>query len=559
MDLVELAGSDDADLALQPARKSSFLAKLAHDVDALVINLDLAPCQALLEKIDASTPQGEVFVEMTKLRRLRVVGSSKHWHSVEQPSMRLLQLLQPSGLEELALVGVDQMKVVRSILSNTTLHSTLTRLHLGLHGFHFLAQEDLLALGVPLAKLKSLRLSGTSASGVACRESYCRMFICANAFLEYLGQLPRPEEIEVIQVSNAGLLGDDHQIANVLRSLASFPQLRRLRLPLPSLPLAFRELLTMRLALPHLLFFVVDPERVEGADEWPEDAEEWPAMTEVWPTLETISPLSVFAREFSEVFENGEEVAEEWERLSDAERGFWLEATPRIRSAYRRWERAPGGTGHPSQGQAAGDTDGVADDFAEAALAEGAGGSSPSGGGSLRRGDATTWRASPEPRASPGPGGQASSCGLGGPADQGSPGGGEADARRATTHGAGDWRAEERSALRGFLGMKASDVCRDKARLRREGRGQRLAEAVELADEDDDDGGSGRTARAVQDVPSVERLAMAEELFDGNSAEQCCAREDGRATAYELGVDEDGSSGGCGGGSSGGDGFGLVL
>merc|ERR1719238_2254026 len=108
--------------------------------------------------MDQHAPQGEALVEMEKLQSLCVTGGLKKWQQLEQPLTRLFQLLRPAGLEELTLVGVDSMKVVKALLSQPALRGTLVRLKLGLHGFHFLAQEDLLALGAPLDQLRAFRL-----------------------------------------------------------------------------------------------------------------------------------------------------------------------------------------------------------------------------------------------------------------------------------------------------------------------------------------------------------------------------------------------------------------
>merc|ERR1719507_1196884 len=142
MDLSDLAGGTgdggDVALALQSVQeRSNFLSKLSTEVDSLVINLDQERCRVLLEQIDSQTPAGEHFAEMAKLRTLRIVGCPKQWRSFEHTAMRLFQLLRPVELEELTLVGVDQMKVIRAMLSHTELHPTLTTLSLGLHGFHF--------------------------------------------------------------------------------------------------------------------------------------------------------------------------------------------------------------------------------------------------------------------------------------------------------------------------------------------------------------------------------------------------------------------------------------
>mmetsp|Transcript_44724 Transcript_44724/g.127654 ORF Transcript_44724/g.127654 Transcript_44724/m.127654 type:complete len:498 (+) Transcript_44724:47-1540(+) len=491
MELTELAGADGClEEALQ-AKRGTFLTKLSTEVDSLIINLDREGCQALLEQMDLHAPQGEALVEMKALRTLRVVGGPKQWQQLEQATLRLLQLLRPTALEELVLIGVDQMKVVRALLAHPELPGSLKRLKLGLHGFHFLAQEDMVVMAMPLVKLRSLHLFGINSHGAPCRDRDCRMFICAGAFLDFLGQVRRPEDVEVLH-SNAGILGDDQQIASLLRCLACFSQLRVLKLPLPSLPLSLREVLSLRLALPRLLFFVVELERIEGADEWPE-GEDWPPMTQTWPLCETITPLSVFSREFPDHLATPGQAAEEWARLSEEEQRHWVEAAPRIRQAYRRCEHAGGGvSASPPPGQAADTSSGEA---------------------------APTWRADPEARELT-MGERTAPCSA---ADR------AADAQRASTHDIGDWRAEERSALRGLLAMKATDVCKEKARLRKEPKAARAHEGLELLPPQGS--GSHRVARAAQDVENPRQAAQ--ELLPGGP-QQCCPREQ---AGVELGSD----------------------
>lgn len=462
--------------------------------------------------MDSQTPQGEALVEMQALRTLRIAGGPKHWQALEQVSMRLLQLLRPVALEELVLIGVDQIKVVRALISHPSLHSSLTCLKLGLHGFHFLAQEDLLAIGAPLARLRSLSLFGINANGSACRESFCRMFICATAFLEYLGQVRNPEEVEVLHISNAGILGDDPQIASLLRCLASFTGLRCLKLPLPSLPLSLREVLSLRLALPQLLFFAAEHERIEGSETWPE-GDDWPPMTQVWPMCETITPLSVFSHEFLEMFASPGQAAAEWDRLSEAEQSYWCAAAPRVQQAYRLCEHAGGHGAGASSADRASDTLGASPSAA-------AGGDA---GAEEAAAAQREWRAAPEVRE---PRAGESTAAQG---EESAP----FDAARASTYGIDDWRAEERSALRGMLGMKASDVCKEKSRLRKEPKGPRPSEGAELSAR----AGGAHAARAAQDLGNS---AKAAEELAGSSAQQCCAREQagselgGRAVAGEL-------------------------
>lgn len=487
-ELMDLAGSDGLE-ALR-AKHGSFFTKLSDEVDSLIINLDQQGCHALLEHMDQHTPQGEAFVEVKALRTLRIVGGLKRWQQLEQPLVRLFQLLRPVVLEELTLVGVDQMKVIRALLSHTPLHSTLVRLKLGLHGFHFLAQEDLLAMGAPLEKLRDLRLFGVDSNGCPCRDSFCRMFICASGFLDYLGQIRNPEEFEVLHIANAGILGDDHQIASLLRSLACFGQLRCLKLPLPSLPLSLREMLSLRLALPRLIFFAAELERIEGGDTWPE-GDGRPPMSQLWPSCEMITPLSVFSSEFAELLSTAGQAAAEWARLPEQEQHYWVEAVPSIRKVYRHYE-------HGGSSGVAGSCQEQADDTATALSEHGA----------------TSWRASPEVRELQT--GERTAVSMEEEAF---------DAHHASTHCVEDWRAEERSALRGVLGMKASDVCKEKARLRRELKASRPSEAVELSVH----GSCG--VRAAQDLDGPSEVAL--ELFEGGM-QQCCARDD---ASCELGGD----------------------
>jgi len=478
------------------AKSGKFVTKLSTEVDSLLISLDQHGCHALLEHMDQHTPQGEAFVEAKALRTLRVSGGLKRWQQLERPLARLLRLLRPVALEELTLVGVDQMKVVRALLSYEPLRRTLARLKLGLHGFHFLAQEDLLVMGAPLEKLRSFRLHGVDTNGSPCRDSYCRMFICASAFLDYLGQIRNPEEVEVLHIANAGVLGDDRQIASLLRCLACFGHLRCLKLPLPSLPLSLREVLSLRLALPRLPVFVAEFERIEGGDAWPE-GEDWPPMTQIWQDCEMITPLSVFSREFADLFTCADQAAAEWGRLSEQEQRYWSEAVPWIRKVYRHSEHAGSG--------GAGSSQGPAHDTAGAGSADGGDAAAP-------------WRATPEVRELQ-TGERTADCGEGK----------AFDARRASTHGVGDWRAEERSALRGVLSMKASDVCKEKARLRREPKASRPIEAVELSC-----AGPVGTARAAQDTG--EPCESARELFAAGE-QQRCPREEPSAGGAELGGD----------------------
>mmetsp|Transcript_127937 Transcript_127937/g.221787 ORF Transcript_127937/g.221787 Transcript_127937/m.221787 type:complete len:501 (+) Transcript_127937:92-1594(+) len=481
MELMDLAGSDGLE-ALR-AKDGSLLTKLSTEVDSLIINLEQQGCHALLEHMDQHTPQGESFVEVKALRTLRISGGLKRWQQLEQPLVRLFQLLRPVVLEELTLIGVDQMKVIRALLSHTSLHGTLVRLKLGLHGFHFLAQEDLLAMGAPLEKLRDFRMFGVDSNGCPCRDSFCRMFICASGFLDYLGQIRNPEEVEALHIANAGILGDDQQIASLLRCLACFGQLRCLKLPLPSLPLSLREVLSLRLALPRLLFFLVELERIEGCDVWPE-SDGWPSMSLLWPACEMITPLSVFSSEFADLFSNAGQAAAEWSRLSEEEQRYWVEAVPSIRKVYRRCE-------HSGAGGGAGSGQEQANDTAPALCESGT----------------TPWRAAPEVRELQT--GERTAVSMEGEAF---------DAHHASTHGVEDWRAEERSALRGVLGMKASDVCKEKARLRKELKATRPSEAVELSVR-----GGACGVRAVQDLDGPSEVAR--ELFEGGT-QQCCARDD---------------------------------
>merc|ERR1712048_1320740 len=118
-------------------------AKLSTEVDSLVINLDRHGCQGILEQMDQRAPAGEALVEAKRLRSLLIVGALKRWQLLEQPLTRLFQVLRPAALEELALVGVDSLNLVKALLSHALVRQTLARLRLGLHGFHFLAQDDL--------------------------------------------------------------------------------------------------------------------------------------------------------------------------------------------------------------------------------------------------------------------------------------------------------------------------------------------------------------------------------------------------------------------------------
>lgn len=473
MELTDLAGTDD----IEQAQRSTFLGKLSAEVESLVINLDHEKCQALLEKMASQTSQGECLVEMKALRTLRIEGSPRQWQLLEQTSMRLLQVLRPIALEELSLIGIDQTKVIRALLSFPSFHETLRSLRLGLHGFHFLAQEDLLAIVAPFVHLRSLHLYGMNANSI--------LLICATAFLEYLGQIPNPDEVEVLHVAKAGFLGGDAEIASLLRCLASFTQLRCLKLPLPvsALPLSLRELISLRLAMPRLIFFCIDPERIEGADVWPED--DWPPMVQFWTMCETITPLSVFSNEFVDFFADVGQTAGEWSRLSDTEQEYWNGAVPLIQKAYRHWEHTARGA-IPSSLEQPGD----ASDMASGSAA------------------AQVCRAVPEVRELE----KGEYTGTQGEHDR------ILDISRASTNTIEDWRTEERSALRGVLGMKASDVCKEKARLRREGRGNCPREGAELFAQS----GSQQCVRAMQDAGSV--CEAPEELLH-ESGQQCCARE----------------------------------
>lgn len=481
MQLAELEGAEKLEEALQQ-KCGTFLTKLSAEVDSLIINLDDKGCQAVLEQMDQHTPNGEMLVEMKALRSLRVIGSLKRWQQQEQPITRLLQLLRPVALEELTLIGLDQMKVVRTLLADTRLRGTLRRLTLGLHGFHFLAQEDLTAFGAPLEKLRSLNLFGVDTNGSTCRDSFCRMFICAVALLDYLGQIRHPEEVEVLRVANAGVLGDDHQIASLLRCLASFSDLRCLKLPLPSQPLTFREVLSLRLALPHLTFFVAEWDRIEGADSWPE-GEDWPPMMQIWPLCETITPLSVFSQEFADLLPSHGQVVAEWARLTPAEQGHWIKAVPIIQQVYRQCEHDCCLGGIAPECIRAADTASTVGDSSSSVV----------------------WRATPEVREKIGERSEALA-----ETDEAS------DLHCASTHGVEDWRAEERVALRGVLAMKASDVCKEKARLRKEPKSSRLSEGVELVP-----ASSSACCRAVQDSRSSSDAAQG--IVDSGS-QQCCAR-----------------------------------
>lgn len=444
MELMDIAGSNEAEALQALSKQGTFLTKLSTEVDSLIINLDQPGCPSLLKKMDQHAPQGEALVEMEKLRSLCVTGGLKKWQQLEQPLARLFQLLRPAGLEELTLVGVDSMKVVKALLSQPALRGTLVRLKLGLHGFHFLAQEDLLALGAPLDQLRAFRLFGVDANGAPCRDSFCRMFLCGGALLDYLWEVQKPEEVEALHIANAGIMGDDHQIVSLLRCLASFTGLRSLRLPLPSLPLSLRELLSLRLALPRLFCFTAEHERIEGAETWP-DGEEWPSLTRIWPSIETITPMSLFSREFANLLSSPDQAAVEWRRLSESEQRYWVEAVPKVQAMYRQCENRGSA--------AAASVEPAVDTAAE------------------REGGRDLWRAVPSVRSPRAPCGE----GTANRTDE------EAfDAQRASTHSVEDWRTEERAALRGYLAVKASDVCKDKARLRKEPKTTRANEGCEL-------------------------------------------------------------------------------
>eukprot|EP00747_Dinoflagellata_sp_TGD_P042997 gnl/TRDRNA2_/TRDRNA2_142430_c0_seq2.p1 gnl/TRDRNA2_/TRDRNA2_142430_c0~~gnl/TRDRNA2_/TRDRNA2_142430_c0_seq2.p1 ORF type:complete len:496 (-),score=107.06 gnl/TRDRNA2_/TRDRNA2_142430_c0_seq2:146-1633(-) len=489
MELTDLAGTDGVE-ALE-TKHGAFLTKLSTEVESLIINLDQQGCQALLEQMDQHTPQGEVLVEMKKLRSLRITGALKRWQQLEQPLARLLHLLRPASLEDLALIGVDSMKIVRALLSHPSLHGTLVRLKLGLHGFHFLAQEDLLAMGAPLERLRAFQLFGVDANGTACRDGFCRMFLCASAFLDYLGQIQVPEEVEILHIANASILGEDQQIASLLRCLACFGQLMRLKLPLPSLPLSLRELLSLRLALPRLHCFVAELERIEGADVWPE-SEDWPPLTQLWPASDMITPLSMFSREFADLLRTPGQAAAEWERLSEREQRYWVDTVPRIRQMYRHCEHVGRGVGSLQE---------PASDTAVVALTD----------------EGIPWRAVPEVRELQT--GERTACSAEGDAF---------DAHRASTYGVEDWRAEERSALRGVLEVKASDVCKEKARLRKEPKVSKPSEGVELSAASGDELHQG--VRATRDSGPSEAVR---DLCEGGM-QRGCPREE---IACELGAD----------------------
>jgi len=312
------------------------------------------------------------------------------------------------------------------------------------------------------------------------------MFLCASAFLDYLGHIRSPETVQTLHVANAGILGDDHQIASLLRCLACFNQLRCLKLPLPSFPLALREVVSLRLALPRLVYFTVAQEKIEGADVWPQG---WPAPADVWATSEMITPLSVFTFEFEALLSSTGNASAEWARLAEHEQRYWVDAVSHVRDMYHRSDHVGSRASHSTQ-------DAACDTVTSSSDCEG-----------------MVQRATPEVR---------EMLSIGSMLADGGGVHSAFDAERASTHGVQDWRAEERSALRGVLGMKPSDICKEKTRLRREVKGSRPNEGVEL----DIPNGSGRAKQA-----PAERDQCAREVQEGGM-QQSAARERG---AQELG------------------------